>query len=142
MKAYVLCTIVGTGIDSDFFRPKVDDYGVNWAVAIAPDQQTNPNKQWVLCVVAGDQTVIDSMSTDSGITILPFSPADLDTLWLNLGTRNERNNLANAIKQRTGVTVETNDPRTLREIITEIGQTLSATFDPNNLDIRDGTGII
>lgn len=142
MKRYVLCTIVGSGTDTDMFRAKVADYDVDHVIAIAPDHQTNPNKQWVLAVVAGEQAVIDSMGTDSGITLLPFSPADLGTLWLDLGTRNERQNLSNAIKTRTGITIDKNDSRTLREIVTEIGRAVDATFDSVNLDVREGSDVL
>lgn len=138
MKSYVLCTIIGSGTFEDGFRPKVADYGVDWVVAIAPDHQTNPNKQWVLCVVAGESAVIQSMSTDSGITLLPFSPYDLDTRWLDLGNRSTRQSIANAIKTRTGVTIPRDDPRALREIVTEIGRTVDTSFHADNLDVTEG----
>lgn len=137
MKRYVLCTIIGTGTEQDMIRPKVADYNVNWVIAIAPDHQTNPNKQWVICVVAGDQATIDGMATDSGVTLLPFGPADLATLWMSLGTRNVRTAIANAIKTRTGITIPRDDPRTLGEIITEIGLVVDPNFTASRLDVTE-----
>jgi hypothetical protein len=137
MKRYALSTIKGNGTEEDPFSPTVANYPVNWSIAIAPDHQTNPNKKWVLCVVAGTDANVLSIATDSGITLLPVGPEHLPLRWVDVGTTNQRNNLANAIKTRTGVTIARDDPRTFREIMTALGTALDPGFNVNNLDIAE-----
>jgi len=140
MKRYTLSTIIGTGLDEDSFRPAVTAYPCNWVVAIAPDHQTNPNKRWVICVVAATQATLTAMDTDPSIDVLPFGYDDLPMIWTSLGTNQQRTTWANAIRTRTGVTVSRDDPRTLRDIVQAIGSAVDSNFQSDNLNVTDWAG--
>ncbi|HXG72833.1 MAG TPA: hypothetical protein VNJ04_19735 [Gemmatimonadaceae bacterium] len=137
MKRYVLSAILGTGTEDDSFRAAVSMHPCNWGIAIAPDHQTNPNKTWVLCIVAAAETTFSTMDASVDIDVLPFGPERLPNTWLSTGTNPQRNAFANAIRVRTGVTVTRDDPRTLGEIITAVGQAVDPNFTAANLDVVD-----
>jgi hypothetical protein len=137
MRRYAVSGIIGAGTDEDWYRPALADHGINWAIAIAADQATNPNKRWVLAVVAGTEAQLATVDADARCALLPFGPADLDNTWMSIGTAQVRNQLANRIQQVTGVIVQRDDQRTLREIVTTVGLTVDPNFTPETLNVAD-----
>lgn len=139
-KRYAISTMTGSGTSNDPYMPVLSTLDVNGvSVTIAPPAQ-RASKAWVLCAVAGTDAQLQAAGTNPNVTILPVGPDQLDTAWTSIGGNNVRNQFANNIRQRTGINVTRDDPRTLRQIITAIGQDLDPTFNPANLDVYEGPG--
>lgn len=144
MKAYFISNIIGDGTfneetgEDNSFRPAVAEYPVNWAGIAAFDHGKNQSKNWMLVVVAADEATLATMGNDSRMTRLVFGPADLDTQWNQIGKNpSGRNKFSAFIRSRTGVPIQPNDRRTVREVLTVIGQSIEPNFNPGGLDVAE-----
>lgn len=139
MRQYAVCEMVGEGTMTSPYRPKVADYGVNYVIVVSPTAIGNEENLWVLAMISGTSDDIRAMGKDPQIEVLPFGPENLSQSWTSLGTRQQRTTYANEVTAYTGVTVTRDDPRTLYEIITALGEALDPTFNASVLEVVDVT---
>ena len=132
MKRYALSRLVGTGVEGDPFRPAVAKYNASWVVAVANDDSESSRK-WVLATISTDDATLTEMDSDVDIALLPFGPHELDVPWNSVGSASSRNRLTNRILQASGVVIQRDDTKTLREVITMLGQAVDENFNADNL---------
>lgn len=137
MRRFALSTIFLSPDPEIGWTSPVATFPCNWKIAVSPDHRDTTGKKWVLYVVAAAPETFPSMDTHADIDILPFGPENLSQSWLSIGTSAQRNTFANAIRARTGVPITRDDPRTLGEIMAEIGYAVDPRFDPAAFDIID-----
>ena len=142
MKRYAVSRIIGDGqSDETSFRPALALVPMlSWGVTIAPDQFNNPNKQWVLCVIAGTQAMFDAVNAQADSAVLDFGPNERGNAWLSVGNQQYRQALVEGVKSRTGYDILRDDPRTVGEVITDLGRALDTNFHADNMDIYDDFG--
>ena len=139
MKRYAVSIIIGDGLtDQTMFRPEASTIsGISYAVVIAPDQATNTRKQWVLCVLAGTQAMIEAANTLPNTIVLTFGPNENTNPWLSVGNQNYRQSLATNIRSRTDYSIARDDPRTIGEVITDLGRDLDSNFHADRMNMID-----
>jgi hypothetical protein len=138
MRRYAVSIVIGDGTEENFFRPALSTVsGVSWGVLVAPDQQTNPNKRWVLCVISGTQPMFDQVNQQAQSAVLDFGPNENANPWISIGTQQYRQSLVSAVNSRTGYQIERDDPRTVLDVLTDLGHSLDADFNIANMNVYD-----
>lgn len=131
-KQYYICDIIGTGDETDPYRPVVADLGVAWTGAIPTGPDGRPTKTWALVLVAAANHA--AVRAHKGVNSLPDFPLDGKVSAINVATKAA---MAAAFTKR-GIPTNIIDGKDgYREVIREIGKRLEPQFDENNFDISD-----
>lgn len=133
-KRYYVCDVVGTGSESDPYRPAVADLGVNHVAVIPTDPATGrPLHPWCLVLVA---TVNHArVAAARGVDALP--DVTLDTQW-NATDKGKRDAAAAALARR-GITPPGIAPGDgFRGYVRGLGRQLQADFVEDNFDVGEG----
>ena len=137
-KRYYLSNIVGTGDESDPYRPAVADLGVNWVGSIPTHPEGHPDygkpvHTWALVMVAAKDHA--AVRTHPGVDSLPDFPLDGKVSAINQATKG----LMKAALVRRGLDadalVDAKDG--FRDVIRGIGRALEPVFDENRFDVSD-----
>lgn len=130
MKRYYLSPIVGTGDETDPYRPKVADYGVNW-VGVIPSLPTGqPAFSWALVLV--EAVNHGKILADAAIDALPDFPLDGKVSAIQTATKNR---MLEAMTARGINTSFVGSADGYRDVVRGIGRALEATFDENHFDV-------
>ena len=120
MSRYYLSPIIGTGTESDPYRPKIADYGVSWAGVIPSDAAGHPVKTWCLVLVeAADHA---KLLADLDIDPLPNLPLDMPLTVMSSGGRD----LLSAGLVKIAVAVP--EAKTMAEVVDAVGRALDPSF--------------
>lgn len=131
MKRYYISPIVGTGDETDPYRPKVADHGVSWVGVIPSDPVTGkPISTWALVVVEAINHA--ALLADSAIDALPEFPLDGKVSAINTGTKNT---MVSRLQARGIDTAFIGNSDGYRDVIRGIGVQLDPTFNENNFDV-------
>ncbi len=137
MKRYVLGPLAGAGTEEAPYIHKACTYFHSGGCATIATPEKGEFQSLALFI--GTQTEVNALAGDAQLTILPWDRFDLDTRWMSLGNNSQRTNISNAIRTRTNsrAIIPRDDPRTLREVLAQIGRVFDPTFDPEVLDAPD-----
>lgn len=126
MARYYLSPIIGTGTESNPYRPKIADYGVSWACVIQSNTAGHPAKAWCLVLVeAPDQT---ALRADADLD--DFPEVLLDSALSRLSTP-VRNRISTALS-KIGLTMPTG---TFGDLVRVVGRALDLSFDVAHLRV-------
>lgn len=128
-KRYYLSPIIGSGSDSDPYRAKVADYGVNY-VALIPSQPTgNPKQAWALAIVGTANHT--ALLNDNALAAMP----DLLPNALMSSMSGKVRNDFNAALSKFGLNVAWAGTDAWRDVLTRIGQLAEPVFTPDAFDV-------
>lgn len=130
-KRYYVCDIIGDGIEEPF-RPKVDDFGVNWVGQIKSDANGLPEIPWAIVLVATNNHA--QLQNVPGITPLPDFPLDGKVSAMHVPTKNS---MVAALQARGIDTSFVGSADGYRDTIRGLGLLLSSNFDENKFDISE-----
>lgn len=131
MKRYYISPIIGTGDETDPFRPKIADYGVPWVGSIPSDPITGrPVHSWTLVRVNAQNH--GAILADQTIDALPDFPLDGKVSAINTATKNA---MLSELQARGIDTAFISNADGYRDVIRGIGQKLEPTFSENNFDV-------
>ncbi len=130
-KRYYLCDIIGTGDETDPFRPAVADHGVAWAGLIDSDPETGrPLHTNTLVVVETENHA--KLRADNRIDSLPDFALDGKMTAINSSARSQ---MAAALNRRGFNTTNINNADGYRDALQQIGRQRGVAFDINNFDV-------
>lgn len=131
-KRYYLCDIIGTGDETDPYRPAVADEGVSWVGDIPVDANTGqPLSTWALVLVATNNHA--KLRNKPRIDALPDFPLD--------GRMNAINTAASAALtaalQKRGISIQWGGTDGYRSIVQAIGKKNAESFNIDNFDVAE-----
>lgn len=130
-KRYYICDIIGTGDETDPFRPAVADHGVAWAGVIDSDPETGqPIHETTLVVVETENHA--ALRKDNRIDALPDFALDGKMTAINTQARN---GMLNALQKRGFVTSAINNADGYRDALQQIGRQRGKAFDIDQFDV-------
>ena len=130
-KRYYLADIIGTGDETDPYRPAVADHGVAWVGVIESDPLTGA-PLYANTVVMVETENHAKLRADSRIDPLPDFALDGKITAINTAARN---GMLKALTRRGFVTSAINNADGYREALQQIGRQRSPVFDINNFDV-------
>lgn len=131
-KRFYITKIIGTGDETDPYRPKVADYGVNWVGSIPSNPDGTPKFGFAFVIAATqDHTALLADPQIKGVPELSMD-AQLSTL-----RKAVRDKLIAYFDEEGIDKTGLNQNSTMRQVIRRIGQHLEATFDENRFDVKD-----
>jgi hypothetical protein len=131
-KRYYICDVIGTGDETNPFRPAVADYNVSWTGSIPVDMVTGqPLYTWAFVLVATDDHTV--LRSDKRIDTMPDFPLDGRMNAINSAASKA---LENALSRR-GISLTWNSTEGYREVLQAIGKRLGPNFDIDKFDVTE-----
>lgn len=123
MKRYYLSPVIGSGSETDAYRPKIADYGVTWQGTIPTDSTGRPTFPWTLVLVdAADHA---ALVADAALTPLLDYPLGRTVAGLAPA---EKARLRAALTARGVSTTVVANASSYADVILRIGRALEPTF--------------
>lgn len=132
-KRYYISNLVGTGDETDPFRPKIADYGVSWAGSIPSDPITGrPLHPDCMVIVATPNH--GRLMADAAIDAMPDFPLDGK---LSAITNTTKTAMFNALTRRGFDTSGLTNTDGYKEVLQKIGLQRSPVFNIDNFDVAE-----
>lgn len=132
MRRYYVCPVIGDGTEFNAYRPKVEQYNVNWVGLVAQNLDGTLKRNWSLVLV----NTIDHtpLLNDPEIRAIPQSALDntLDSL-----SANQRSFLKDLLTELGLDSSQATPKTTLRQVLRYLGKNLEQSFSENNFDVAD-----
>lgn len=132
MKRYYISKIVGDGTWGNAFRPKVADYGVDWAADIISDETGRPLHAEALVIVATNNPA--QLRNDPDIDPMPDFPMDGKVSAIQQKVKTDM--FAKLTARGFNVSGLDNADG-YRDVLQAIGQQRSANFNIDSLDVAE-----
>lgn len=132
-KRYYISKIIGTGDETDPFRPKVADYGVAWVGSIESDPITG-RPLHVDCVVLVSTANHAVLKGDPDIDAMPDFPLDGKMSAVTAGIKN---GMFDALTARGFDVSGLGQTDGYRDVLQQIGLQRSPVFNIDNFDVAE-----
>lgn len=137
MKRHYIAPIIGSGTDSDPYRPLVEDYGVPYSAIFPTHPEGHPDwgkpaTDWALVIVGGNKH--SEIMKDKRLDVLPDWSYDGRISGLSAAAKT---GLLKAMQRRGIDTSIVQNQDDYRSVLRVIGQKLTPTFDENDFDTED-----
>lgn len=133
MKRYYLSTLIGTGAESDPYRPAVDRPGVSYSAIYPPQDPATGQYRGTWCLVIVEAANHLPLVADRRNDPCPDFPVDGRMTAL----AQARRDALRATLARRGIDVGNIDGYDgYRNVIRAIGRTLDPNFHEDNFDVR------
>lgn len=130
-KRFYISKIIGTGEETDPYRPKVADYGVPWVGVISSNEDGTPKYSFAFVVVrTQDHTALLADQQIKGMPELSLD-AQISSLPSNV-----RQQMLQFVTDEGIDTSGLNGSSTMRQVLRRIGQHLVASFNENRFDVK------
>lgn len=131
MKRYALVPVIGTGTESDPWRPKVPE-GLSYSAVIPARADGSPALPWGLVIVAASD--LAALDEDVDLDAFPHVPlstrlGDLPATW--------RQRIRAALERRGVDTSQATANNTVGDLLRYIGRHLDGNFTLEYLDVRE-----
>lgn len=124
MNRYYLSPIIGSGTEADPYRPKIADYGVDWAGVIKSDASGHPAQPW--CLVLVNTADHSKLLADADLDPLP------DVGLSSALSARDKAAAGTAVSKRG---VKAPAAKTMADLVRHLGRQLEPSFDVTRLRV-------